>query len=79
MVQYWAILPARNMSSAGPKKFDPWKVKIFSNDCCFTDDTVMTIATKYAVLKRSSLCQGLRRIWKEVPECGLWNHVQKMD
>ena len=34
-----------------PEKFDPWKVKIFSNDCCFTDETVMTIATKYAVLK----------------------------
>ena len=34
-----------------PEKFDPWKVKIFANDCCFTDDTVMTIATKYAILK----------------------------
>ena len=34
-----------------PEKFDPWKVKIFANDCCFTDDTVMTIATKYAFLK----------------------------
>jgi len=53
-----------------PEKFDPWKVKIFSNDCCFTDDTVMTIATKYAVLKGVPYAKAYGVFGRKYPNVG---------
>ena len=34
-----------------PEGFDPWHVPLFSGASRFTDDTVLTLATKYAVLE----------------------------
>ena len=33
-----------------PSGFNYKKVELFGNNCFFTDDTVLTIATKYALL-----------------------------
>lgn len=34
-----------------PEGFDPWRVPLFSGMSRYTDDTVLTLATKYAVLR----------------------------
>ena len=37
-----------------PEKFNYKKEPFFTDNCFFTDDTVMTVATKYAVLNGTS-------------------------
>ena len=53
-----------------PQNFDPWKIKIFSNDCFFTDDTVMTVATKYAVLKQVPYGKAYGVFGRKYPNVG---------
>lgn len=53
-----------------PERFDPRKVKIFANDCCFTDDTVMTVATKYAVLKGVPYAKAYGLFGRKYPSAG---------
>ena len=53
-----------------PKGFNPWKVDLFSNSCFFTDDTVMSIATKYAVLSNIPYARAYHMFGRRYPKAG---------
>lgn len=53
-----------------PKGFHPGKIELFGEDCFFTDDTVMTIATKYAVLCEYPYRIAYAELGKRYPSVG---------
>ena len=58
-----------------PHGFRYNKVELFASNCFYTDDTVMSVATKYAVQKGVPYAQGLRAVWPAVSPGRLWYHV----
>ncbi len=53
-----------------PQNFNPWKVTLFAKNCFYTDDTVMTIATKYAVLNSVKYASAYVMFGKKYPLAG---------
>lgn len=49
---------------------DPLHCKLFSEQCMFTDDTVMSIAIKYAIDNCISYEKAMQMIGKKYPDCG---------
>ena len=60
-----------------PKGFDAKTVELFAEDCFFTDDTVMSIATKYAVLCGYSYRVAYTELGKKYPSAGYGTMFQK--
>lgn len=56
-----------------PKHFHPRRVELFSDKCFYTDDTVMTIATKYAVYNRVPYASAYVKFGRKYPLAGYGN------
>ena len=48
-----------------PKNLDYDHVELFTDDCFFTDDTVLTVATKYAILNNVSFADAYHKFGNE--------------
>lgn len=53
-----------------PSGFDCKNVKFFESNCFYTDDTVMTVATKYAILNELPYHIAYRNFGKKYPFAG---------
>ena len=53
-----------------PQGFQAKTVKLFEDDCFFTDDTVMSIATKYAVCKPTDYAKAYGTFGRKYPGAG---------
>ena len=53
-----------------PQGFNAKTAKLFTNNCFFTDDTVMTIATKYAVLNSTTYASAYASFGMKYPYVG---------
>ena len=53
-----------------PAGFHPRKVDLFANSCFYTDDTVMTIATKYAIKKGIPYAKAYGLFGRKYPKVG---------
>jgi ADP-ribosylglycohydrolase len=53
-----------------PQKFDSKTVRLFEDDCFYTDDTVMSVATKYAVLQKIPYAKAYLLFGKSYPNAG---------
>ena len=47
-----------------PKGLDWEHIDLFTDDCFLTDDTVLTVATKYALQNNVSFKEALPQVWK---------------
>ncbi|MBE6731363.1 MAG: ADP-ribosylglycohydrolase family protein [Ruminococcaceae bacterium] len=56
-----------------PKGFDSAKAELFTNKCTFTDDTVLTVATKYAVLHGISFERAYAMFGRRYKKAGYGN------
>lgn len=56
-----------------PKGFDYKNIEIFNDECYFTDDTVMTIATKYAIDNNISFAKAYQKFGRKYPDAGYGN------
>ena len=53
-----------------PFRLDIQNCELFTKDCEFTDDTVMTLAVKKAVITRADLVKTMKEIGRHYPDCG---------
>ena len=53
-----------------PQTFNYKKEPFFTDACCFTDDTVLTVATKYAVLNGCSYRNAYLEFGRKFPLAG---------
>lgn len=53
-----------------PKDLDWKKCELFTDNCFFTDDTVMTLATKLAVKNNIPFTDSYRRLGRKYPNAG---------
>lgn len=53
-----------------PKNLDYEHVELFTDDCSFTDDTVLTVATKYAILNNISFADAYHKFGNEYINAG---------
>ena len=53
-----------------PKNLDWKKCELFTDNCCFTDDTVMTLATKLAIKNDIPFSDAYRKLGREYPNVG---------
>ena len=56
-----------------PKGFDHKNAELFTNSCMFTDDTVLTVATKYAVLHGISFERAYAMFGRRYKRAGYGN------
>lgn len=57
-----------------PENLD-WKTcELFTEECAFTDDTVMSLAIKYAIDNNIDFTQTMRAIGQHYPYCGYGNN-----
>ena len=61
-----------------PQAFNYKKEPFFTDACCFTDDTVLTVATKYAVLNGCLLPERLPGVRPQIPPGWVRFHVQAL-
>lgn len=52
-----------------PKDLDWEHIELFTDDCFFTDDTVLTVATKYALQNNVSFKQAYHKFGNRYPNC----------
>ena len=53
-----------------PKDLDYKKCELFTDNCYFTDDTVMTLAAKLAVKNNISFADSYRKLGRRYPDAG---------
>ena len=53
--------------------------ELFSENCHFTDDTVLTIAVTDALLNKKNYTQSLQKYGKKIPQRRLWWNFFQMD
>lgn len=53
-----------------PARFDPWTVRLFDGPCRFTDDTVLSVAVKYALMTGTPYARALHLFGKRYPTAG---------
>ncbi len=53
-----------------PFRLDIRNCELFTKDCEFTDDTVMTLAVKKAILENADLTETMREVGQHYPDCG---------
>ena len=49
------------------KRFD-----LFSPDCCFTDDSVLTVALAESILTNNDYASLMRTYYRRYPDAGYW-------
>lgn len=52
------------------RTYEPQTCPMFTDRCCFTDDTVMTLAIKYAVDNKIPYDEAMHKIGIKYPGCG---------
>lgn len=52
-----------------PKDLDWEHIELFTDDCFFTDDTVLTVATKYALQNNVSFADAYHKFGNDYPNC----------
>lgn len=52
-----------------PKDLDWEHIDLFTDDCFFTDDTVLTVATKYALQNNVSFKEAYHKFGNKYPNC----------
>lgn len=52
-----------------PKDLDWEHIDLFTDDCFFTDDTVLTVATKYALQNNVSFSDAYHKFGNDYPNC----------
>lgn len=57
-----------------PANLNPTSCELFTENCMFTDDTVMTLAIKKAILEKKDLTDTMREIGRCYPGCGYGGH-----
>lgn len=60
-----------------PKNFDPKTAELFCGGCAYTDDTVLTIATKYAVLNKISYAKAYGKFGRKYRTVGYGTMFQR--
>mgnify|MGYP002626145052 CR=1 FL=1 len=50
-----------------------YKCDLFTDDCAYTDDTVMTLAVKYGIDHNINFADAMRCIGQQYPLCGYGN------
>lgn len=60
-----------------PSGFNYKKVELFGNNCFFTDDTVLTIATKYALLNDISYAKAYGKFGRMYRDVGYGTMFQR--
>ena len=60
-----------------PKGFDHKREPLFVGACRFTDDTVLTVATKYAILNNISYAKAYNMFGKKYRKAGFGNMFQE--
>lgn len=60
-----------------PSGFNYKKVELFGNNCFFTDDTVLTIATKYALLNDVSYAKAYGKFGRMYRDVGYGTMFQR--
>lgn len=60
-----------------PKGFNYRTVPLFDSLCRYTDDTVLTVATKYAVLRGSTYGKAYGQFGRRYPKAGYGNMFRK--
>jgi len=53
-----------------PDNFNPKNAELFSDKCRFTDDTVMSLATKYAIINNKSFAESYQLFGRKYEEVG---------
>ncbi len=53
-----------------PKDLNWEHIDLFTDDCLFTDDTVLTVATKYALLNNILFADAYHKFGNEYPNAG---------
>ena len=56
-----------------PSDYDPATVPLFNDNCKYTDDTVMTIATKAAVIRGEPFAKVYQEFGRKYPDAGYGN------
>lgn len=56
-----------------PENLDWRTCELFTDECDFTDDTVMSLAVKYAIDTNTDFMTSMRHIGKNYPYCGYGN------
>lgn len=52
-----------------PKNLDWKRIDLFTDDCFYTDDTVLTVATKYAILNNIPFADAYHKFGNDYPNC----------
>lgn len=60
-----------------PMNFNSNTVNLFDDDCFYTDDTVMSIATKYAIINNISYEKAYRLFGRKYPHAGYGGMFQE--
>ena len=53
-----------------PENFNPKSAELFSDKCRFTDDTVMSLATKYAIINNKTFANSYQLFGRKYEEAG---------
>lgn len=53
-----------------PKDLDWEHIDLFTDDCFYTDDTVLTVATKYAMLNNITFADAYYKFGNDYTDCG---------
>lgn len=53
-----------------PKNLDWKNCELFTDECCFTDDSVMTLAAKLAVKNNTPFADAYRKLGRKYPDAG---------
>lgn len=56
-----------------PSDYNPQTAPLFSDNCMFTDDTVMTIATKAAIIRGEPFAKVYQEFGRKYPDVGYGN------
>lgn len=57
-----------------PEDLDPYHCELFTDQCMFTDDTVMTLAIKKAIQEKLDLTDTMQKIGQLYPDSGYGGH-----
>ncbi len=52
-----------------PRDLDWKRIDLFTDDCFYTDDTVLTVATKYAILNNIPFADAYHKFGNDYPDC----------
>lgn len=60
-----------------PDDLNPETCNLFTDSCRFTDDTVMTLAIKYALKEHRPMAEVMQKMGRQYPDCGYGSAFKK--